>query len=661
MKGIPLLIFLFLSVPALAQNTGGKTGIIDYGNPSLLLVPASAGAVQDKWSIWPGFREMAFSEDEETVYIKNPENYIFSRQPEKRTLYGWNLISQKKEGFDVSQLPLSRKGRGILSLFTPHYPLPAFRGGKKGRLDNSCWISADLKLTLTDNFAVTITDTTGKQTAAFTVPDYFAGVSPEAFKSLKTKPKDYDIDFTFCYYPNSNNLYISGDCGKYGKGNNRLWRYQLGTGILSEIPFFTTTSWAKDNGFTTFGKAAVSFVGDYIIRQYFTEYQQIHYEFISAAEGRLVAKGQLQTGAYEGQDNRVLAFLPGLNQVVILNHNLETDIAKRRYRIDFYDSTLSRLSKSVVLDIGKADISGSTDELPVCISKQGKFFAFAGMYIHPEIGCYLSVNFDLLQDAGLGYINSINDNSIHAPLIEANYATADFTRVQAALEVKNKEIEKLKAHAGLLLKSIKEKNDKLLALYNQNRLDELLVNGDIWKIDPVRFEWSVPAPQGVLNGPTPYSFGVSYKVTYRQSPVSVNYVDMQCTEVAEAYRDYSLKNREEKIYGESYFKPSGNSHTLIRNANYRYGNPYMTYDKPELQTYMGYLERASDLFTGNSFEITTQNQLGIPVVVLKYPLKNDTNKAVYLYQQEILEWLHNYNSDMAEMKKLTEEVKKIGQ
>ena len=289
MKLFRVLALLLLAMPAMAQNGGGKTGIIDYGNASLLYVPKSAGSPTDLWSIRPGISEMAFSADEETVYIKSPETYITTRNPEKRTLFGWSLISQKKESFDVSKLPLTRKGREILSLFTPHYPLVAFIGGKK-KSGSSCWISADLNLTLGDDYGITISDTSGKTVSSFKLPDYLATINPTEFKLLKTKPKDYEVDLRFCYYPKLNILYISGDCGRYGKGYNRLWQYQLATGQLTEIPVYTSHIWDNGNGLSALGELVVSFSGDYIIRQYFTEYNEMHYEFISAADGRLDAR-----------------------------------------------------------------------------------------------------------------------------------------------------------------------------------------------------------------------------------------------------------------------------------------------------------------------------------------------------------------------------------
>lgn len=661
MKRLLVGVSLLFSLATGAQTKSGKTGFIDYGNPSLLYVPKSAGEAQDRWSIRPGVREIAFSEDEETVFIKNPENYIYTTNPEKKTMSGWSLISQKKESYDVSQLPFSRKGRGILALFTPNYPLEAIHNGRKGSSGLSCWISADLKLTLNENYAISISDTTGKQVAAFKLPDFLEGIGPDVFKYLKSKPKDYEIDMSFRYYPKSDNLFISGDCGKYGKGYNRLWRYQLASGTLTEIPVFTSHDWDNGRGLTAFGKIFVSFAGNNIVRQYYNSYHSMNYEFISSTDGSLIGKGSMETLGEEGQDKRILAVLPAINQVVVLSHNLENDEAKRRFRIDYYDTTLTQRSKSVTLDVGKADISGTSDAFPICVSDKGKFFCFAGTFNHPDIGYYLSVNFDLLQDAEQGYINSINDIAIHKPLIENNYATADFERTQATLDQKKKDIKELQDRIDQTLSFIKKRNNELLELYQQNRLDELLIRGDIWKTDRAEFTWEIPAPEGVLNGPTVYNFGVSYKVTYQSSSVSQNYVNMQCTEVAEAYRDHSFKNREERIYGESYYKPSGNSHTLVRNPNYRYGNVYNTFDRPDLQIYLEYLDKATDLFNGNSFEIATQNQLGIPVVVLKYPLRNDPKNIAYLYQQEILQWLHDYNGLTKQLKKLVEETQKVGE
>lgn len=646
---------LFSGTQLQAQIITGKTGIIDYGNPSYLYAPA--GSTIDLSLMRPEATEVAFSNDGEHFYVKNPDTYIYKRGEKQETLTGWSLVSEQKEDYDVSRLPFTRSGRAILALFTPQRPLHAYSSNKNGRSgwDTERWISADLKLKLRDTYSVSITDTGGKQVASFKLPDFFYDFKPERMKQEKIKPKDYDIDMTFAYYPADSKLFISADCGRYARGYNRLWMYSIDSNKLSEIPFFTTHDWDSGGNFNSIGKTEIAFRGKYIVRKFFTEFRKMQYEFIAAATGLLAGKGTIEGPAYEGQDNRVLAFLPGKDQVIVFNHNQENDAEKRKYRIDYYDITLTSLVKSVELDLGNIDLPAGADRFPIAVSNDGKFVAFSGIFKHPEVGSYLSVNFDLLEDANRGYLRSINDKTIHAPMITESYAAADFKREQEKQKQRLAAIEKLKAYMEQSLGFIKKHNDELLGLYNQNQLDELLERAYIWTMDRASFRWTLPAPEGVLNGPTPYSFGVDYEVKFTKSVVSVNYVNMMCRELVEARKDYLLANMEEHVYGESYFKPSAGSHTLIRNPNYRWGPSFLTFDKPQLAVFLGYLEKSTELFNGNSFEVTTKNQLGIPLVVLKFYYHNDQKAPLYLYQHEILRWLQDYNNDQKALKKLMEE------
>ncbi|MBS1918682.1 MAG: hypothetical protein JST17_00350 [Bacteroidetes bacterium] len=660
MKSLFIAAGFLFSIAGSAQTITGKTGILDYGNPSFLFAPK--GVNIELALLEPGYQEVAFSNDGYSFYVKNPDTYIFKYEPQKQTLTGWSLISEQKEDFNVGQLPLSRRGREILSLFASHYPLHAYSSNKKGRngWETERWINADLKLILSNTYNIKIVDTTGKSIAAFQLPDFFSGFNENYMKQANIKPRDFDIDMTFFYDPQSANLFISADCGKYAKGYNRLWMYQVPNHLLTEIPFYTTHEWDNGNNFSSLGKIEVSFWGNYIIRKYFTEFHNMKYEFLSTSTGKLAAAGSLNSPAAEGQDNRVLAFLPEKNEVIVFNCNMQYDPDKRKYKIDYYDTTLTHLVKSVQLDLGKVDSPDAPDRYPIAVSNNGKFFAFTGIYKHPDAGTYLSVNYDLLDDAQMGYLKSITDKTIHTPLINQAYSTADFERNTALIADKQKAIEKLKGELQLTLDMINKRNNQLTELYYQNRLDELLTQGDIWKIDRVSYDWSEPAPEGVLNGPTTYSLGVSYEVTFQKSSVSLNYVNMQCREQVEARKDYSLLNQEENIYGESYYPPTAGSHTLIRNPNYRYGHTYLTFDKPGLDIFLEKLGKSTDLFNSNKLEITTQNQLGIPVVVLRYYYRDQSNAPLYLYQQEILQWLHDYNYKQKEMNKLAEELKKIG-
>lgn len=648
---------LFVSSLLHAQTVTGRNGIIDYGNPSYLYAPA--GIQADLSLMRPEASEVVFSSDEEHFYVRNPNTYIYKRGEKQETLSGFNLLSEQREDYEVSRLPLSRSGREILALFTPQRALPAYSSNKNGRSgwETERWISADLKLRLKDSYSITITDTTGKQVAAFKLPDFFAVFNPEKMKQQQIKPKDYNIDMTFSYYSQSGNLFISADCGKYAHGYNRLWMYKMESNTLTEIPFFTTHDWDSGGNFNALGKTEIAFRGKYIVRKFFTEFKHMQYEFISTATGLLEGKGSIEGPAEQGEDNRVLAFLPEKDQVIVFHNNLEYAEDKRKYRIDYYDITLNNLVKSVELDLGKMDMPAYPDRFPIAVSKDGKFVAFMGIFIHPQVGTYFSVCFDLLDDAYRGFLHSINDKTIHAPLITESYTTADFKREEEKHKQRLAAIEKLKANMELSLSLIKKRNDELMELYKQERLDELLERAYTWTMDRASFRWTVPAPEGVLNGPTPYSFGVSYEVQFQKSVVSVNYVNMQCKEQVEARKDYIMANMEENVYGESYFKPSAGSHTLIRNPNYRYGTSYLTFDKPALDVYLEYLEKSTHLFDGNSFEVTTQNQLGIPVLVLKYYYRNNQKAALYLYQHEILRWLQDYNNDQKALKKLVEEVK----
>lgn len=83
----------------------------------------------------------------------------------------------------------------------------------------------------------------------------------------------------------------------------------------------------------------------------------------------------------------------------------------------------------------------------------------------------------------------------------------------------------------------------------------------------------------------------------------------------------------ENMYGGSFFeqRAAGNSSLLT----------------DRISTSSWTILKTTNPFSANSFEITTQNQIDTSIVVLKFPYKNI---PLYLYQQEILQWQHDFNN-----------------
>ncbi|MCW5920283.1 MAG: hypothetical protein KIS71_10935, partial [Bacteroidetes bacterium] len=58
------------------------------------------------------------------------------------------------------------------------------------------------------------------------------------------------------------------------------------------------------------------------------------------------------------------------------------------------------------------------------------------------------------------------------------------------------------------------------------------------------------------------------------------------------------------------------------------------------------------------FEISIKELIGIPIIVLKYPVKN-TNKFNNVFQFEILRWIQDWTDQTKEMEKIVKEMKEI--
>ena len=641
MKQVLFFSLLFTSFSSLGQN---KTGIFEYGNPSVLIAginDVSKTAITD-YLLKPN--EIAFNEKEDHLYIKtNDDYYYFKNNPDKKIFVGWDLFSQQKQVFDPEKLPQSREGRSILALFTPNKKLPAYRNEKKerGGWQTETWISADLKVSVADNFTINLMDTNNKKITAVNLPNPVNDYKTDRWKYTKEKPKDFDIDLGFCYYEKNNLLYIIASWGfSFPDEAERIWQYNLTNNALTEIPLSTIN--AKEIDFNS----KTVFRNEYMIRTIKETSNHIaipSYEILSLADGKLVANSK------EPADTRYPLPLTPLGYLTNNKQMISFDFDK----LNYYNNDL-QYQNSFILDMGK----GVTFEEPAILSKSGKFIAFIKIFKHPEIGYYYSVNYTLFDDLKNGYITSLNDNTIHAPLITKDYASQDAERKKTLLAQKQKELDELKKQRDLTISMIKKRNDELFTLYNEGKYAAMLEKGDIWKVADANLTWT-QGKTNMLNEATKFRLDISYELVFKTATEkSGNYVNMTCTERTEAHKDLKLITKEDKISGESYYKPTNGSRILQRNPNYRFGNTYMNYDTPDAAEFLTFLEQNTGLFMGNSFEISIKELIGIPIIVLKYPVKN-TNKFNNVFQFEILRWIQDWTDQTKEMEKIVKEMKEI--
>lgn len=624
-----------------AQN---KTGIFEYGNASLLIAPAKDAGNTDIVQYLLKQNEIAFNDEEDHIYIKtNDDYYYFKQNPGKKIFAGWDLISQQKEVLDAVKLPETRKGRSIIALFTPNKTLPAYRNEKSERSgwQTELWISADLKVNVANNFTINILDTNNTKITTISLPNPVNDYKTDRWKYTKEKPKDFDVDLGFCYYAKNKLLYICANWGfRFPVEAERIWQYDLANNTLTEIPLFTINAKEIDYNSKTV------FRNEYMIRTIKETSNHIaipSYEIVSLADGKLAANSKDPADTRYPLPLTPLGYLPKKEQMISFDFD----------KLNYYNKDM-QYQRSFTLDMGK----GVTFEEPAILSKSGKFIAFIKIFKHPEIGYYYSVNYDLFDDLKNGYITSLNDNAIHAPLITQDYATQDLERKKILIAGKQKELERLTVLREQTVASLKKLNTELLNLYNAGNFSTLLERGDIWTTDNADYSWEI-GQTNMLNTATRYNFFVSYDIRFQTATEqSGNYVNMTVKEHTEAHEGFKLITQEDKLSGESYYKPKTGSHTLIRNPNYRFGNAYINYDKPETKQFLYYLEKYTDLFNGNSFEIIQQQQIGIPVIVLKYPAKA-TGKYIYVYTQDILGLLKDHISKTKEIEKLLAEIKAI--
>lgn len=637
MRQLFILVLVLLSVSGHCQN---KTGIFEYGNASILIAPPSDTNKTDIVNYLLKQNEIAFSEEEDHLYIRtNNDFYYFKINPEKRIFADCDLYSHQIKLLSIDELANSRKGRSILARFTPNTKLPAYRNEKseRGGWNHELWISADLKVNIGTNFNISILDTSNNKVTAINLPNPVNDYKTDRFKYTKEKPKDFDVDLGFCYYGKNNLLYIYANWGfRFPNEAERIWQYNMTNNTLTEIPLFSVNAKEIDYDSKTL------FCNDYMIRT-INNFGLKYIEVVSLQDAKLISKSK------ESIDTRYpllltpIGYLPQKEQVVSFDFN----------KLNYYNKDI-QYQRTFTLDMGK----GVTFEEPAAISKAGKFIAFIKIFKHPEIGYYYSVNYGLFDDLKNGDITSLNNDNIHAPLITQNYATQDFERKQKLIAEKKKQLAQEIANRELTVSLLKKRNNELLSLYNEGKFASLLELGDIWTTDNADYSWEI-GKTNILNTATKYNFSVTYDIRFQTATVqSGNYVNMTVREHTEAHEGFKLITQEDKLSGESYYKPSPGSYTLQRNPNYRFGNVYINFDKPEAQQFLPYLEKYTDLFNGNSFDITQQQQIGIPIVVLKYPSKA-AGKYIYVYQQGIFGLLKNHISETKEIEKLRSEINSI--
>ena len=269
-----------------------------------------------------------------------------------------------------------------------------------------------------------------------------------------------------------------------------------------------------------------------------------YFEVVSLAEGKLVAKSNETIDTRYPVPLTPLGFLLGKEQLVCFDKD----------KLNYYNKDI-HYQTSFALDMGK----GVTFEEPAMLSKSGKFIAFIKIFNHSEIGYYYSVNYTLLDDLKNGYITSLNDNTIHAPLITQDYASQDAERKKTLLAQKQKELDELKKQRDLTISMIKKRNDELFTLYNEGKYAAMLEKGDIWKVVDANLTWT-QGKTNMLNEATKFRLDISYELVFKTATEkSGNYVNMTCTERTEAHKDLKLITKEDKISGESYYKPTNGS------------------------------------------------------------------------------------------------------
>lgn len=600
MKNIFLLnLLMVLSISSYAQIKEGRTGILEYGNASISMAGIST-EYSNTTAPWSWRNNLAFSEDEE---------YIYYRRPDNGDILAWNLISGAKSVIPAAQLEKTTANRKLLSLFTPVMYFPLGREPKK-----EAWLSDAYKMVFKDYEKITITDTSGKTIGTFTLPET-TGLYKKYNKKASFKGQTFG-EFTFRYYQPGNTLYVLLNMDNDYQYTNKSWRIDIGKNTVTAIGVKT------DTAATNFSQNLSYFAGDNIV--YYSNVSSYTYttDFAiqSMKDGSEVAAGTFNTNRY---GTKVVDYNAAKDELFVL-----TDSA-RNFALEKFSTHPLVLKEKVAYEIGKTFDQPYSSAFPIVMSPHGKYFGFSVLYNHPTLGLYCSVNYDFLDYARYGNPFSINDDAIHAPFITKSYADAKLEYEQKKVQDKIDKINRIKAQQDIVAKRLKEESKQLLDLYNKGLIGPLLTN-NTWHPATASVEFTRPRAELDLRGPEPMNLMITYDIKFGYASGTSYFVTMYCTEEATAYVDHTFANKQSINYSETYYKPSKGSYTLIRNKDLSGGSVWWpTFDKPNTEPFAEYLTKYTGRFSTPSFDIALQPAGDNTYVVLKFELGKGAVLPVY--------------------------------
>lgn len=599
MKNILLLLLLLPFMQGHAQIKEGRTGILEYGNASIDLSHIDK-KYNNNTSPWSWINNLAFSEDEEYIYYKRPDN---------GDVNAWNLITGVKSVIASAQLEKTAANRKLLSFFTPTMYFPLGREPKK-----EAWLSDAYKMVFKDYEKITITDTTGKVVGTFTLPEA-AALYKKFNKKASFKGQTFGL-FSFWYYAPGNTLYVLLNMDNDYQKTNRSWQIDIAKNTVMAIGV------KHDTAATDFSQNLSYFAGNNIV--YYSNVSSytytVDFTVVAMKDGGVIASGTFNTNMY---GTKVVGYDERKDELFVLTDSL------RNFALEKFSTHPLVLKEKVAYEIGKTYDQPYSSSFPILISPKGKYFGFSVLYDHPSVGLYCSVNYDFLDYARYGNPFSINDNTIHAPFITKSYADAKLEYEQKKAQEKIDKVNRIKAQQQIVAQRLKAESERLLNYYNKGQLGPLLTD-NIWHPATVGVEFTRPRAELDLRGPEPMNLMITYDIRFGYATGTNYFVTMYCTEEATAYVDHSFANKQSINYSETYYEPAKGSYTLIRNKDLGGGSAWWpTFDKPNTEPFVEYLNRYTGQFSTPSFDVVLQSNGGNTFPVLQFKFAKGSVLPVY--------------------------------
>lgn len=407
------ILLTFFVLQSFSQTKEFTTGILGNANPLISMEMVKINNTD--FHTWHQPKLMAFSPDDYTIYFRNPAT---------NTISSWNLISLKRSMYLPSNIESYKEGREALAVFTPSSALPFYKNSK-----SYCWLDGNnrIDVDINKNYETTLTfsDTSGKNTRKFTIPNFTSGVIDWAKKKRYSPSVTGECLIAYLSAKKkllfSVNYNLSNIISKY----NSSFIINLEDGQISPLPCSGNVK--EEPGFPS-PHIIAELSNSCLIRYYNEEGGKRNYEVTSLVNQSMLASGTMDPDVVE----RIVAYDWKKQQVISLRYN--NPYGKRPPSNKTYCLQWLSASGDVIerlwIDYGKDCINDMEETrmvnyYPLIISPGGRFFAFSGVYKPGLIeNHYYGICYDLLADAKDGFMKSLHEPNLGKAVVPDNYLTA---------------------------------------------------------------------------------------------------------------------------------------------------------------------------------------------------------------------------------------------